>query len=436
MLRTTPIVGRGAFLYALVEGAAAALPARPSPGVIERAWHVQQLAAVFEPVPSAPPFQPGLAAQRALTERGRAHADHLAEQLASGLAYDAFYELLAIDAPRALASLDEQESLPAAFALLRRHREPGQLAGYLRRLGLLGEAHADIPRLATSTELLIAHGRAVSLWLRRELGDHALLAHALSELAHAAGLTEIYFEEQRLDRAVESYRVRAFCRGRTWELVYQHDTKWIDPEVVSGFVNAIARDLGIDLVVVAISELGTVFTWGTCETMLRAAQAGVFGWNGEVEWRPYVAFRFAGELLAAELARVARILGMEEAALIAALEGAACAGARTHPEVPREIELTATYEPARATIVLHAIAEVADAVTAPQHISLVVARTLDEAARIGDELPIELPDAAGRWFSFSPEPVSEAAEDAVNAWLADRFLPREISSALEGERAG
>lgn len=429
MRRSTPIVGRGAFLYALIESAPAALPAQPSPGVIERAWHVQQHAAVFDPIASAPPYQPGLAAQRALTERGRAHADQLAEQLASGLAYDAFYELLAIDAPRALAILDEQDSLPAAFALLRRHREPGQLARYLRSLGLLGDPSADIPRLATSTELLIAHGRAVSLWLRRELGDQALLAHALAELAHAAGITDIYFEEHRIKGEREAYRVRAFCRGKVYELVYEHDTKWIEPEVVSSFVNAIARDLGVDLVVVAISELGTVFTWGTLATMLGAARAGVFGWNAEPEWHPYVTFRFAGELAPAVLARAARILGLDEAAMIASLEGAACAGARASSELPREIELTATYDGARATIVLHAIAEVVDAVTAPHHVSLVVARAIDANATLGGELALELPEAAGRWFAFAHEPVSEAAEDAVNLWLADRYLPHEIADA-------
>jgi len=429
MTRTTPIVGRGPFLYALIEGVPAALPSQPSAGAIERAWHVQQLAAVFDPVASAPPYQPGLAAQRALTERGQAHVEHLAEQLSNGLAYDAFYELLAIDAPRALEILDEQSTVPASLALLRAHREPGQLAQFLRGLGLLGDPSADIPRLATSTELLIAHGRAVSLWLRRELGDQALLAHALSELAHAAGLTDIYFEEHRLKGDAEIYRVRAFCRGTCYELVYQHDTKWIEPEVVSSFINAIARELGVDLVVIAISELGTVFTWGSLRTMLGAAQAGVFGWNAVAEWHPYVTFRFAGELAAPALARAARIFGMDEAALIAALEGAACAGGRAHAELPREIELTATYDAARRTIVLHAIAEVVDAVTAAHHVSLVVARAIDEAAKLGDELSMELPDAAGRWFAFAHEPVSESAEDAVNLWLADRYLPREITDA-------
>ncbi len=393
MTKTTAIIGRGAFLFTLIEGVPAALPAQPSPGVIERAWHVQQLEAVFSPVASAPPYQPGFAAQRALTDRGRAYTDHLAEQLASGLVYDAFYELLAIDAPRALAVLDEQAALPAAFALLRRHREPGQLAHYLRGLGLLGDPAADVPRLATSTELLIAHGRAVSLWLRRELGDQALLAHALAELSHAAGLADIYFEEHLLKGDVDTYRVRAFCRGTCYELIYQHDTKWIEPEVVSAFINAIARDLGVDLVVVAISELGTVFTWGTRATMIGAATAGVFGWNAEPEWQPYVAFRFAGELAASALARTARIVKMDEAALIAALEGAACAGGRAHPSLPREIELTATYDPAQATIVLDAF------------------------------------DAEGRAFAFSREPVTEAAEDAVNLWLAERHLPREITDA-------
>lgn len=52
MRRSTPIIGRGPFLYALVEGVPAALPTHPSPGVIERAWHVQQLAAVFDPLAS------------------------------------------------------------------------------------------------------------------------------------------------------------------------------------------------------------------------------------------------------------------------------------------------------------------------------------------------------------------------------------------------
>lgn len=392
MTRTTPIVGRGAFLYALIEGVPAELPAQPAPDAIERPWHVQQLAAVFAPVPSAPPYQPGLAAQRALTERGRAHADQLAEQLANGIVYDAFYELLAIDAPRALAILDEEGALPAAFALLRKHREPGQLAEYLRGLSLLGAPAADTPRLATSTELLIAHGRAVSLWLRRELGaDQALLAHALAELAHAAGLTDIYFEEQLV--GADTYRVHAFCRGRSYELLYQHDTKWVEPEVVSGFINAIARDLGVDLVVIAISELGTVFVWGTLATMLAAAKAGVFGWNAEPEWLPYVTFRFAGELAAYALARAARIVGMDEAALIAALEGAACAGGRAHPDLPRDVELTATYDPGASTIVLEAF------------------------------------DAAGQPFAFAREPVTEAAEDAVNLWLADRYLPREITDA-------
>ncbi|MEO7093463.1 MAG: hypothetical protein ABI175_09445, partial [Polyangiales bacterium] len=258
MTKTTPIIGRGAFLYALIEGIPAAIPLRPSPDVIEHAWHVQQLEAVSAPVATVPPYQPGLAAQRALTERGRAHADQLAEQLANGLAYDAFYELLAIDAPRALAILDEQGPLPAAFALLRRHREPGQLARHLRALSLLGDPAEDIPRLATSTELLLAHGRAISLWLRRELGgDQALLAHALAELSHAAGLTGIYFEEHVVREDDDTYRVRAFCGGACYELVYQHDTKWIEPEVVSSFINSIARDQGVDLVVVAISELGT-----------------------------------------------------------------------------------------------------------------------------------------------------------------------------------
>ena len=394
MTRTTPIIGRGPFLYALVDSVPAALPAHPSPGVIERAWHFQQLSAVFAPVASAPPFQPGLAAQRALTDRGRAHADQLAEQLASGIVYDAFYELLAIDAPRALAILDQQGPLPAAFALLRRHREPGQLAQHLRALSLLGDPAADIPRLATSTELLIAHGRAVSLWLRRELGaDQALLAHALAELAHAAGLTDIYFEEHLMRGGDDTYRVRAFCRGSSYELVYQHDTKWIEPEVVSSFINAIARDLGIDLVVIAISELGTVFVWGTLSTMLAAATAGVFGWNAEPAWHPYVTFRFAGELAAPALAKAARIVGMDEAALIAALEGAACAGGRAHPGLPREIELAATYDPARSTMVVHAL------------------------------------DAAGHRSLFAHEPAIETAEDAVNMWLADQYLPREVTDA-------
>ena len=392
--RSTPIIGRGPFHYALIERLPAVLPRQPSPGVIEHAWHVQQLEAVSAPVASAPPFQPGLGAQRALTERGRAHADQLAEQLANGIVYDAFYELLAIDAPRALAILDGQGPLPAAFALLRRHREPGELAGHLRALSLLGDPAGDIPRLATSTELLIAHGRALSLWLRRELGgDQALLAHALAELAHAAGLTGIFFEEHLIPGDEDAYRVRAFCRGGCYELVYQHDTKWIEPEVVSAFINAIARDLGVDLVVVAISELGTVFAWGTLATMLGAAKAGVFGWNAEAEWHPYVTFRFAGELAAPMLARAARVLAMDETALIAALEGAACAGGRAHPELAREIELEAEYDPARSTILLEAF------------------------------------DAAGQRFSFASEPVSEAAEDAVNLWLADRYLPREITDA-------
>jgi hypothetical protein len=394
MTRTTPIIGRGPFHYALIEGVPAALPAQPSPMAIERPWHVQQLHAVFDPVASAPPYQPGLAAQRALTDRGRAYADGLAEQLATGIVYDAFYELLAIDAPRALAILDEHGPLPAAFALLRRHREPGQLARHLRELSLLGDASADIPRLATSTELLIAHGRAVSLWLRRELGsDQALLAHALAELAHAAGLTDIYFEEQLVRGSDDTYRVRAFCRGRSYELVFQHDTKWVEPEVISAFVNTIARDLAVDLVVIPISELGTVFVWGTLATMLAAAKAGVFGWNAEAEWHPYVTFRFAGELEAPALAKAARIVGMDEAAMIAALEGAACAGGRAHPDLPREIELTATYAPARSTIILEAF------------------------------------DAAGHGFSITHEAVTEAAEDAVNLWLADRYLPREITDA-------
>ncbi len=394
MTRTTPIIGRGPFLFALIERVPAALPRQPSPGVIEQAWHVQQLEAVHAPVADAPPFQPGLGAQRALTERGRAHADQLAEQLASGIVYDAFYELLAIDALRALAILDEQGPVPAAFALLRKYREPGQLAGHLRALSLLGDPAADIPRLATSTELLLAHGRALSLWLRRELGgDQALLAHALAELAHAAGLTGVYFEEHLLPSDDETYRVRAFSRGRCYELVYQHDTKWVEPEVVSSFINALARDLGFDLVVVAISELGTVFTWGTGAVMLGAAMAGVFGWNAEPEWQPYVAFRLIGELAAPMLVRAARVLAMDEPALIAALEGAACAGGRAHPELSREVELTATYVPAQASIVLEAF------------------------------------DAAGRDFPFAHEPVSEAAEDAVNLWLADRYLPREITDA-------
>lgn len=393
MTKTTPIIGRGAFLYALIEGTPAALPAQPSASVIERAWHVQQLAAVFTPVATAPPFQPGFAAQRALTDRGRAYTDQLADQLASGLVYDAFYELLAIDAPRALAVLDDQAELPAAFALLRRHREQGQLARHLRGLGLLGDPAADVPRLATSTELLLAHGRAVSLWLRRELGDQALLAHALAELAHAAGLTDIYFEEHLLKGGDDTYRVRAFCRGTCYELIYQHDTKWIEPEVVSAFINTIARDLGVDLVVVAISELGTVFTWGTRAVMISAAKAGVFGWNAEAVWHPYVTFRIAGELAAPLLARAARIVKMDQAALVAAIEGAACGGGRAHPELPREVELTATYEAAKSTIVLEAF------------------------------------DAAGRSFAFAHEPVTEAAEDAVNLWLAERYLPREITDA-------
>ena len=394
MTKTTPIIGRGPFVYALVEGVPSAVPAQPSPEAIERAWHLQQLGALFAPVASAPPFHPGLAAQRALTDRGRAYADQLAEQLASGLVYDAFYELLVIDPSRALAILDGQGPLPGAFALLRRYREPGQLANHLRALSLLGTPAADIPRLATSTELLIAHGRAVSLWLRRELGaDQALLAHALAELAHAAGLTGIYFEEQLRPGCDDTYLVRAFCRGKSYELVYQHATKWIEPEVVSAFINAIARDLGVDLVVIAISELGTVFAWVTLASMLDAANAGVFGWNAEAEWHPYVTFRFAGELAASALAKAARALGMEEPALIAALEGAACAGGRAHPMLPREIDLIATYDPPASMMILHAI------------------------------------DAAGQAFSFAREPVTEAAEDAVNLWLADRYLPHEITDA-------
>lgn len=429
MMKTTPIIGRGPVHYALIEPAPAELPRSPSSNVLERPWHLQQLAAIFASVPPVPPFHPGLGAQRALTERGLAHVEDLAAQLAGGLTYDAFYELLAIDPQRALAVLDAHEALPAALALLRRHREPGQLAQVLRGLELLGDARVELPRAATSTELLIAHGRAVSVWLRRELPDQALLARALSELAYAAGIRDVYFEESADGPGTDTYRVLAYARSQRFELVYQHDTKSVEPVVISGFLNEIARRLEIDVVVVAISELGTVFTWGTRATIVRAAQAGVFGWNAEAEWEPYVTFRLAGELTADALARAARILGMEEVALVAALEGAACAGARLHPAVPREIELTAEYEAARSAIVLRAIAVVADPVMERDHISLAVARSIQASAVVGDELPLEMSDAAERWFSFTHEPVGEAAEDAVNLWLADRYLPREITDA-------
>src|SRR5262249_24823010 len=150
------------------------------------------------------------------------------------------------------------------------------------------------------------------------------------------------------------------------------------------FANSIARDLGEDVVFVAFSDRGAWFTWGSLAVMIRAATAGLFGWDGKPEWHPYPGLHISppppeddeievdepGELDEVALAAFARVCGLELDVVIADVKNAVARGARAHPAWPDGVDAIADYLPERARLALYAAAVVAAQPAAANEVAL------------------------------------------------------------------
>lgn len=132
-------------------------------------------------------------------------------------------------------------------------------------------------------------------------------------LARRAGLADAYFEQllpgtvelQRLDADeyfrhleagtfdpakhelpdLEAYRVRAFVGGRMFEM-FAERADWTSVNDIVGFLNAVARELGRDIVFVGVVEPESPhnFTWGTRSQMAQRAHEGALGTPGNPGW--------------------------------------------------------------------------------------------------------------------------------------------------------